>query len=61
MARKQNHSRVRTCVIFNPAARGNKARRFRRHLDDMAVGVAFKATAGPGDARRLAAEAVEEG
>ena len=61
MARKQNHSRVRTCVIFNPAARGNKARRFRRHLDDMAVGVAFKATAGPGDAQRLAAEAVEEG
>jgi len=61
MARKQNHSGVRTCVIFNPAARGNKARRFRRHLDDMAAGVAFKATAGPGDAQRLAAEAVVEG
>ena len=52
---------MRTCVIFNPAARGNKARRFRRHLDVMAAGVAFKATAGPGDAQRLAAEAVEEG
>ena len=61
MAWKQNHSRVRTCVIFNPAARGNKARRFRRHLDDMAAGIAFKATAGPGDAQRLATEAVEEG
>ena len=49
------------CVIFNPAARGNKARRFRRHLDDMAAGIAFKATAGTGDAQRLATEAVEEG
>jgi hypothetical protein len=24
---------VRTCVIFNPAARGEKANRFRRHLE----------------------------
>ena len=52
---------MRTCVIFNPAARGNKARNFRRHLHDMAVGTAFKATASAGDARRLAAEAVHEG
>jgi diacylglycerol kinase (ATP) len=51
---------VRICVIFNPAARGNKARRFRRHLDALG-GVAFKATAGPGDAQRLAAAAVVEG
>lgn len=53
--------RVRTCVIFNPAARGNKARHFRRHLDDLAGQSAFKATAAPGDARRLAAEAVADG
>jgi YegS/Rv2252/BmrU family lipid kinase len=52
---------VRTCVIFNPAARGNKARNFRRHLHAMAAGTAFKATASAGDARRLAAEAVQEG
>jgi diacylglycerol kinase (ATP) len=53
--------RVRTCVIFNPAARGNKARHFRRHLGDMAGDCAFKATAAAGDARRLAAESVAEG
>ncbi len=52
---------MRICVIFNPAARGNKARRFRHHLDDIGGQSAFKATAAPGDARRLAAEAVGEG
>lgn len=49
------------CVIFNPAARGNKARHFRRYLDEMSDRAAFKATAAPGDARRLAAEAVRDG
>ena len=53
--------RVRICVIFNPAARGNKARHFRRHLDEIGGRCAFKATAAPGDARRLAAEAVIDG
>jgi YegS/Rv2252/BmrU family lipid kinase len=52
---------VPTCVIFNPAARGNKARHFRRHLDEIGGQCALKATAAPGDARRLAAEAVGEG
>jgi YegS/Rv2252/BmrU family lipid kinase len=52
---------VRTCVIFNPAARSNKARHFRRHLDALGSQCALKATAAPGDARRLAAEAVGEG
>jgi YegS/Rv2252/BmrU family lipid kinase len=52
---------VRICVIFNPAARGNKARHFRRQLDDIGSQCALKATAAPGDARRLAAEAVGEG
>ena len=61
MARNENHSSVPTCVILNPAARGNKARRFRHHLDDIGGQSAFKATAAPGDARRLAAEAVGEG
>ena len=50
-----------TCVIFNPAARGNKARHFRRYLDEMGGQAAFKATAAPGEARRLAAEAVGDG
>jgi diacylglycerol kinase (ATP) len=52
---------VRICVIFNPAARGNKARHFRHHLDDIGGQSTLKATTAPGDARRLAAEAVGEG
>lgn len=52
---------MRTCVIFNPAARGSKARHFRHHLGEMAGQSAFKATTAPGDARRLAAEAVADG
>jgi diacylglycerol kinase (ATP) len=52
---------VKTCVIFNPAARGDKARRFRRHLDQIGGQSTLKLTTGPGDARRLACEAVEEG
>ena len=52
---------MRTCVIFNPAAKGEKARRFRRHLDDIGAQCTLKLTAAAGDARRLAAEAVEEG
>jgi diacylglycerol kinase (ATP) len=57
----QNHWPVPICVIFNPAARGNKARYFRRYLDEMSGRAAFKATTAPGDARRLAAEAVGDG
>jgi diacylglycerol kinase (ATP) len=52
---------VTICVIFNPAARGNKARHFRHHLGRIGGQSAFKATTAPGDARRLAAEAVSEG
>ena len=52
---------MRICVIFNPAARGNKARRFRRHLDEMTQQSVFKATTGPDDARRFAATAVGDG
>jgi diacylglycerol kinase (ATP) len=48
-------------VIFNPAARGEKAWRFRRQLDAIDAQCAFKATTAPGDARRLAAEAVRDG
>jgi YegS/Rv2252/BmrU family lipid kinase len=48
-------------VIFNPAARGNKARHFRRQLNAIGSQCALKATTAPGDARRRAAEAVDEG
>ena len=52
---------MRACVIFNPTARGEKAKRFRRHLDAFGSQCALKLTAAMGDARRLAAEAVVEG
>jgi diacylglycerol kinase (ATP) len=52
---------VRICVIFNPAARGSKARHFRHRLESIGPQCALKATTAPGDARRLAAEAVGEG
>jgi YegS/Rv2252/BmrU family lipid kinase len=61
LAGKQNNAGLRICVIFNPAARGNKARRFRRHLDEMAQLSVFKATTGPGDAQTFGATAVAEG
>ena len=52
---------MRTCVIFNPAARGEKARRFHRHLDVIGRESTLKQTTAAGDARRLAAEAIGEG
>src|ERR1044071_4957836 len=52
---------MKTCVIFNPAARGDKARNLRAHLSDVAKDAALKPTQCPGDARRLGAEAGREG
>ena len=52
---------MRTCVIFNPAARGNKARHFRHHLDAIGTESTLKHTAAAGDARRLASEAIGDG
>lgn len=52
---------MRICVIFNPAARGNKARRFKKFLSELSQQCALKATSGPGDARRLAQAAVATG
>jgi YegS/Rv2252/BmrU family lipid kinase len=60
-ARRLKQWGVRTCVIFNPTARGEKARRFRRHLDAIGRQSTLKLTAAAGDARRLAAEAIGEG
>lgn len=52
---------MRACVIFNPTARGDKARHFRRHLEEFSDGIALKPTQAPGDGRRLATEAVRDG
>jgi len=52
---------VRACVIFNPTTRGEKSKRFRRRLDEIGSQCALKLTTAPGDARRVAAEAVLEG
>lgn len=52
---------MRACVIFNPTARGDKACHFRRHLEAFSGGIALKPTQAPGDGRRLAAEAVQDG
>src|SRR5205809_6453673 len=51
-------------VIFNPAARGEKSQRCRHFLETLAGGsprISLAGTQGPGDARRLAAEAVANG
>lgn len=52
--------RVRTCVIFNPAARGDKARHFRKWLNGVAFECTLKPTTQAGEARRLGTEAVAE-
>ena len=52
---------MRVCVIFNPTAQGDKARRFRRQLDAIGSECELKPTVAAGDGRRLAAEAVREG
>lgn len=52
---------MRTCVIFNPAAKGQKAERFRSLLTAISSVSTLKRTTAAGDARRLASEAVREG
>jgi diacylglycerol kinase family enzyme len=54
------HFTVRTCVIFNPTAKGDKARHFRHHLDDVGADASLMQTRSVGDARHLAAEAVRK-
>jgi diacylglycerol kinase family enzyme len=53
-----------TFVIFNPAARGEKSRRFLRFLEDRVrdhPALTLAPTSGPGDAQRLAGQAVTDG
>ena len=46
--------RMKACVIFNPVARGDKARRFQSHLNEVAHDAVLKPTTRPGAARPLA-------
>jgi diacylglycerol kinase (ATP) len=52
---------VSICLIFNPAARGEKAKRFQRSLEAFHGKFALKPTHCAGAARRLAEQAVREG
>ena len=49
------------CLIFNPSAQGGRASRFRSHPSIPGGQCVFLATSAPGDARRLAAQAVRDG
>jgi YegS/Rv2252/BmrU family lipid kinase len=52
---------VRACVIFNPAAKGEKARHFFATLRGISAHCELKHTQGALDARRIAAEASRQG
>lgn len=52
---------MKICVVFNPAARGLKAARFRQHLAALSAECTLKPTFVAGGGRSLAAEAVREG
>lgn len=52
---------MRACVIFNPAARGDKARRGRQFLETLGSQAVLRPTTGPGSARGLAREALASG
>src|SRR5262249_44878040 len=53
--------RMKICVIFNPTARGEKAKHFQAHLASLSSQCLLKPTSGPGAGRALAGEAVEQG
>lgn len=52
---------MRICVIFNPMARGERARKLRRHVEEIGSQCALKPTWAVGAARQLAAESIREG
>jgi YegS/Rv2252/BmrU family lipid kinase len=52
---------AKPCLIFNPSAQGGRAARFRSHPDLPRGQCVFLATSAPGDARRLASQAVRDG
>ncbi len=51
----------RTCIILNPAARSERAKRLKSQIEALADGVTIKYTEGPGDAEAKAERAVEQG
>jgi diacylglycerol kinase (ATP) len=52
---------VSICIIFNPTARGEKAKKFQRSLEASRGRFALKPTHCAGAARQLATQAIEEG
>jgi diacylglycerol kinase (ATP) len=60
-AHAEGANRPPICVIFNPTAKGEGAKRALRHLEAMREQCAFKPTFAAGTARTLATEAVREG
>ncbi len=52
---------MKTCVIFNPVARGEKAAEFRSRLTSLGDGLDFWQTTSPESARLLGRQAVEAG
>ena len=51
----------KTLIILNPAARSEKASRLLERIRELSGGVPIRLTSEAGDARRIAAEAVQEG
>ena len=52
---------MRTCVIFNPTAKGDRARRWTSLLEGLGDACELRPTSGPGEGIALARAAVEEG
>lgn len=52
---------MRICVIFNPMARGERARKLHRAMEGIGSQCALMPTPAAGAARQLAAEAVRQG
>lgn len=52
---------MHACLVFNPTARGDKARRFRASLEGLGRQCALRPTAHAGHASELAATACREG
>lgn len=56
-----SHNRNRVCLIYNPMARGGKAKRVRRKLEALGADCTFLPTDGPGAAIRLTEDAIKNG
>ncbi len=52
---------MRACIVFNPTARGNKARRLQTLLESFAGQCTLLPTPGPGTTAALAAQACRDG